>query len=160
MHALILLLGLLPFLSTSRPTFLRAGGGPIPKTIPSNCTVTNALPHDANECDIGNINGWKPRSNFTSTHLLHSSYFDLPQSAEELWEQCSEECYGYGDEGECKSALLAQDVPTPEGYLGTPGGDLMTACLLFEKYISPNDFEKAQAGQWVNETAGGIYCGY
>lgn len=157
---LFILLSFLPLFATTNPIVSRAGGGPIPKAIPSNCTITNALPHTANGCGFASINGWMPRTNFTTTHLLYSAYFDLPESAVELWKRCSEQCYGYGDEGQCKSVVLAQNVPTPEGYYGTAGGELRTACLLFEQHITPNDFEKAQAGQWVNETAGGIYCGY
>lgn len=160
MHLSAVLLSGLPLLTTASPMLPRAGGGPMPKPIPSNCTITNALPHTATECRSASINGWMPRINFTNTHLLYAAYFDVPQTAEELWKTCSEQCYGYGYEGDCKSVILAQDVPTPKGYYGTLGGELLTACLLFGQSITPNDFEMAQVGQWVNETAWSIYCGY
>jgi hypothetical protein len=142
---------------SATPIALRAGaGGPTPKPIPFTCTLANPLPHS--NCSTTTISNYKPTSNFTSTHTLYASYFDLPTPTSELWEQCSQQCYGYGEEGECKSAVLAHDVPTPEGYYGGPGGELMIGCLMFDEYLTPNDFEKVE-GQWNNVKAGNLKCG-
>jgi hypothetical protein len=77
---------------------------------------------------------------------------------EELWEQCSQQCYGYGDAGECKSVILAHDVPTPKGYHGAPGGELMIACLMLDQFLVANNIEAAPKGQWVDVKAGNLHC--
>jgi hypothetical protein len=162
MRLLIALTSLILGLSHASPIVPRAGaGGPIAKPIPSNCTITNPLPHNATNWDNNNttdISGYKPSLTFTSTHLLYEAYFSLPTPVEELWTQCSQQCYGYGDEGDCKSAVLAYEVPVPEGYYGAEGGELAIGCLLFDEYLTPEDFEDAVEEQWVDERAGSIHC--
>ena len=69
-----------------------------------------------------------------------------------------QQCYGYGNTGDCKASFLGYRIPTPKGYLGTAGGELETGCLLFSAYLDPNTFVKAAAGQYVNATAANIYC--
>ena len=63
-----------------------------------------------------------------------------------------QQCYGYGNIGECKSSFIGYNVPS------TSGGELETACLLYSQNLDPNDFVKALAGQYVNATAASIYC--
>ena len=46
----------------------------------------------------------------------------------------------------------------PEGYFGAKGGELVSACLLFDEVITLGDFVEAEAGQWVDERAGSIRC--
>ncbi|KAF2171611.1 hypothetical protein M409DRAFT_50286 [Zasmidium cellare ATCC 36951] len=66
---------LLTTLTTTHPINPRAGG-PIGKPIPQNCTQTNPLPHPKNNNHPnGPISGYKPSADFTSTNLLHASYF-------------------------------------------------------------------------------------
>lgn len=99
-----------------------------------------------------------PDHTFKNQSLLYSAYFDgfLPHA--EQAKQCKQQCYGYGNTGECKSSLVGYQIPTPPGYEGTKGGDLETACLLFSAYMDPNTFVEAPAGQYVNATAANIYC--
>lgn len=140
------------------PIVNRAGaGGPIAKPIPFTCNITNPLPH-SNCSTTTTISGYKTASTFASNHALYESYFDLSTPAEELWEQCSQQCYGYGDGGECKSVILAYDVPTPKGYYGGSGGKLMIACLLFDDFLAPDVFEAAPEGQWLDVRAGNLHC--
>lgn len=153
----ILLANCLALLTVATPIDKRAGG-PAATPIPSTCTVINPLPKAS--CGTGNVNGYMPSSNFTAANSLYQAYFSSSLSVSDQWTQCSEQCYGYGTPGTCKSALLAYNVPTPEGYYGTAGGDLETACLLYSAYLSPNDFVRAPAGQYMNATAGDIFCGY
>jgi len=155
MQTYVLLSSLLALLATASPIAPRAGG-PVAGTIPANCTVMNPLPHAA--CGTANVHGYMPSANFTSSHLLYSSYFEgtLSQSAQAT--QCMEQCYGYGTPGQCKSVLVGYQIPTPKGYYGTAGGVLETACLLYSAYLVPTDFVAAPSGQYVNETAGSIYC--
>lgn len=157
MHLSALLLILLPLLSTATPIKIRAGG-PTLKPIPPTCTITNPLPHS--NCSTTTIvKSLKPASNFTAAHTLYSAYFDLPSPTDELWEQCSQQCYGYGDEGECNSVVLAHEVPVPEGYYGGDAGKLMIACLLFDEFLTASEFEEAVEGQWVDVRAGNLRCG-
>lgn len=116
----------------------------------------NPLPHAA--CGTANVNGYMPASNFSSANLIYSAYFEssLNQSAQA--EQCLQQCYGFGLPGTCKSALLGYNIPTPPGFFSTAGGQLETACLLYSATMDPNTFITAPSGQYVNETAGNIYC--
>jgi hypothetical protein len=145
------------------PILPRAGaGGPVAKPIPSTCTLTNPLiQHNTSKCTTNNstnTSGYKPSLTFTSTHFLYESYFTLPTPAEELWTQCSQQCYGYGEEGDCKSAVFANEVPVPEGYYGAEGGELVSACLLFDEWLEVEDFEGTEEGEWVGVRAGSIRC--
>lgn len=158
MHIAVLILSVLPFVTAS-PISVRAGaGGPTPKPISSTCTITNPLP--LSNCSTAPSSGYKPVDDFAIVHTLYESYFDLPTPTSELWEQCSQQCYSYGNEGDCKSAILAHDVPTPEGYYGGPGGELMVACLLFDAYLALDDLESAVEGQWLDVRAGNLHCGW
>ncbi|KAF2722472.1 hypothetical protein K431DRAFT_283889 [Polychaeton citri CBS 116435] len=153
----------LPLLVTSSPIIntnnRKRAGGPVTQPIPSNCTVLNPFPGaQCNNATAGSTNGWMPSKNFTAAHSLYSAYYTSTGSVAEQWEFCSQQCYGYGLPGSCKSVVLAYDAPTPPGYYGTEGGDLETGCLMFDTYLDPNSFEHAPEGQYVNETAGSIYC--
>ena len=147
MRLTIFILKMIAISVFASPITNRAGaGGPMPKPIPSTCDIRNPLPHS--NCSITTTtSSYKPASTFVSNHTLYGSYFDLPTPAEELWEQCSQQCYGYGDAGECKSAILAYDVPTPMGYHGGSGGELMIACLMFDQFLVASNFEVAPKGQ-------------
>ena len=146
---------LLLALTNANPILPRAGG-PIAKPIPSTCTIKNPFSHT--NCTSTNTSGYKPSLAFTSAHTIYDAYYTLPTPAEELWTQCSQQCYGYGEEGDCKSAVFANEVPVPEGYFGAKGGELVSACLLFDQYLTSEDFESAVEGQWVDERAGSIRC--
>ncbi|KAF2774495.1 hypothetical protein EJ03DRAFT_323064 [Teratosphaeria nubilosa] len=54
--------------------------------------------------------------------------------------------------------MLAYEVVVPEGYFGGPGGELATACLMYDQFIETQDFVLAKEGRWVNETAENIVC--
>jgi len=153
----MLLTSCLTLLATATAINKRAGG-PAATPIPSTCTVANPLPQAG--CGIGNVNGYEPSTSFTAANSLYQAYFSSYLSVSDQWTQCSEQCYGYGTPGTCKSAILAYNVPTPKGYYGTAGGVLETACLLYSQYLSPNDFVRAPAGQYTNATGGDIFCGY
>jgi len=158
MHLTIFISSLFLISVLAKPIINRAGaGGPIAKPIPSTCDITNPLPH-SNCSTTTRMSGHKPASTFASNHTLYESYFDLPKPAEELWEQCSQQCYGYGDVGECKSAILAYDVPTPKGYYDGSGGELKIACLLFDRFLAEDVLEAAPEGQWLDAMAGNLHC--
>ena len=150
----LLLATFLPFIAAS-PLVERAGG-PIPKPIPPTCTVTNPLP-GANG-GTANVNGLMPNPNFVKANLLYQAYFENGGSPREQAKECSEQCYGYGNPGECKSSFVAFKVPVPKGYFGSTGGQLEIGCLLFSEYLHPNDFVKAKEGEYVKATAADISC--
>ena len=56
-----------------------------------------------------------PTAAFVKDSLLYQAYFEsfLPQGQQ--WTQCKEQCYGYGNPGQCKSAFLGYMIPTPKG---------------------------------------------
>lgn len=157
MHPTFFITALLAIFTSANPVQPRQAGAPTPKTIASDCTTPNPLP-SANHTTTGSIYGYMPSARFSTAHLVYSAFFDgyLPRATQ--FTECLEQCNGFGDPGDCKSALLAYDVPTPAGYYGTTGGVLETACLLYGAYLSPDDFVDAPAKQYVNETAGNIFC--
>lgn len=145
----------------------RRAGAPEYKPIPANCTVINPLPHisntteSLNRCGKGLPAGYMPPANFSDNHLVYQAYFDQPfYSPEEQAMQCLQQCFGFGGPGlDCKTAMLAYQVPTPKGWLGTEGGNVAaTACMMFDTYLDPNMFIMAPAGQYINETVGNLYC--
>lgn len=147
---------ILTALTTSNPILPRAGG-PIGKPIPSNCTQTNPLPSP--NTTTGQVSGVQPDADFTSANLIYSAYFSEPNlTPAEQSQQCFEQCYGYGEPGDCISALLGFDIPTPAGYYGTSGGQLSTACLMYREFLNPGVFVDSVEGQWVNLTAVDISC--
>ena len=160
MDLTIFILTLITISVFASPITNRAGaGGPMPKPIPSTCQITNPLRH-SNCSTTAPTSGYQPAPTFASKHTLYESYFALPTPAEELWEQCSQQCYGYGDAGECKSVILAYDVPTPKGYYGGSGGELMTVCLMFDQFLIADNLEVAPEGQWFDVRAGDLNCGH
>lgn len=145
-----------PLLATASPLVAERAGGPVAKPIPSTCTVINPLPHAA--CGTANVDGYKPNPTFVNLSLLYSSYFESFLPVETQAQQCRQQCYGYGASGDCVSSFVAYNVPVPVGYMGSEGGQLETACLLFSDYLTPVQFIQGAEGQYVNGTAASIYC--
>ena len=56
--------------------------------------------------------------------------------------------------------ILAYDVPTPKDYYGGSGGDLMTACLMFDQFFVADDFEAAPEEQWLDVRVSNLHCGH
>ena len=73
-------------------------------------------------------------------------------------EQCLQQCYGYGNHVECKTAFWAENVVVPAGYYGTPGGQLSTGCIMFSRALESSDFVAAPEGQATDAFAGNIAC--
>ncbi|RMX72718.1 hypothetical protein D0869_14330 [Hortaea werneckii] len=159
-----LLLGLLTALSTTASPIAPRAGGPTFEPIPKNCTITNQLPTNTTSPTDTNAttllpSGWKLPSNFTKHHELYSSYFSQPfYTPAEQALHCQQQCYGFSARGTCKAVLLGYNVPTPEGYHGTEGGELATACLLYDVFLEAGMFVSAPQGQFVNETASNVDC--
>ncbi|GAB1728735.1 hypothetical protein NU195Hw_Modified_104t1 [Hortaea werneckii] len=160
----LLLLGLITPLSTTATPIAPRAGGPTFSPIPKNCTITNQLPTTNTTSSTGTntttlTSGWKLPANFTNIHELYSSYFSQPfYTPAEQALHCQQQCYGFGERGTCKSVLLGYNVPTPKGYYGTEGGELTTACLLYDVFLEEGMFVPAPVGQFVNEMASNLDC--
>jgi hypothetical protein len=134
------------------PTLSNRAGGPAISPIPSSCTVSNPLPTP--EADESYI----PAPS-TSDVLVYSAYYPSPSTDKTaLALQCLQQCYGYGKKGDCVASYWAENIPTPPGYYGTPGGSLETGCLFFTRLLTAEDFVIAPEGQATSSSAGNIVC--
>ncbi|KAF1939984.1 hypothetical protein EJ02DRAFT_456440 [Clathrospora elynae] len=126
-------------------------GGPAIIAIPSTCTVTNPLVTASDA-------SYQPAP-ATSDDLLYSAYYtSFSTNKTEMANQCLEQCYGYGYHVECKTAYWAENVAVPAGYYGSTGGQLETACLMFSRVFTAEDFVAAPQGQATDAVAGNIEC--
>jgi hypothetical protein len=134
-----------------RPEILTRAGGPAIVPIPSTCSVANPLATLPSKSYV-------PAPS-TSDALLYSAYYSsFSTNKTEMAEQCLEQCYGYGFHVECKTAFWAENLVVPAGYYGTPGGQLSTGCLMFNRALDSNDFIVAPDGQATDGFAGNIEC--
>lgn len=135
----------------------RRAGGPAYVPIPSDCTVLNPMPKQPATCGNGTVDGMMPSAKFVAASQIYSFYLGQPdfETINTRWEGCLEQCNGL--EG-CVTAFLGYSVPTPAGYYGTAGGVPSVGCLMFNTTLTPLDFVAAPAEQYVNATAGNIYC--
>jgi hypothetical protein len=133
-------------LTAASPLTPRAGG-PAIKPIPSTCTITN--PHPAGTNFVPALPaGEQP---------LYAAYYPSPSTNKTLLsEQCLQQCYGYGDSTECHASFWAENVEVPQGYRGA--GNIMTACVLFTRPLTANDFEDAPAGQATDAYTRNLAC--
>jgi hypothetical protein len=91
--------------------------------------------------------------------ILYSSYYpSYTSNTTAMAQQCLQQCYGYGYHVECKTAYWAENMVVPAGYYGTAGGQLETACLMFSRALTSDDFVAAPEGQGTGATAGNIAC--
>jgi hypothetical protein len=147
----------LPLLATASPIELaRRAGGPAIVPLADNCTLINPLPHASQHPGNASISGYQPSTLFT-TSQIYSWYIPQPDflSQEARWSNCIQQCNGYTG---CESAFMAYNAPLPKGWLGLPGGELEVGCFMFNRTLTPLDFVVAEKGNYVNATAGNIYC--
>lgn len=129
-------------------------GGPAATPIPSNCTITNLAP------TMGQMRNesYVPTAS-ASNDILFSVYYPAPSTNTTTMSlQCLEQCHSYGDGSQCKTAFWAEKMPVLEGYYGSPGGQLETACLLFTRVLGDNDFMAASEGQASHAFAWSLRC--
>ncbi|KAF2662352.1 hypothetical protein K491DRAFT_772936 [Lophiostoma macrostomum CBS 122681] len=126
-------------------------GGPVAKPIPSSCTVTPLIPTNPTQ-------GYLPAAEAYIT-LLYSAYYPSPSSNKtELAQECLEQCYGYGDSTECKTAYWAESVEVPSSYYNSPPGTYETACLFFKERLDDTDFTPDAEGHGTSPYAATITC--
>jgi hypothetical protein len=158
-------------IAAALPALSPRAGAPIPKPIPSNCTIANpVLCTSAAFCPPVSYTPFRPTNSTLAPalagpfvygyYLQPDSFQVVSQSPSALFQTCLETCYGYGNTGDCKSVYQAYGYPTPPMY-GEPGGDPSVACLLFNRFLHISDFEVVLAGERGNLTAprsGDIQC--
>jgi hypothetical protein len=136
---------------TSNNVQARAGG-PIAKPIPSSCTVTYPIP------TLDPSQGYIPAPS-TNDALFYGAYYPSPSTDKTaLAEQCLQQCYGYGDSTECKTAYWAENVEVPKGYYGSPGGTYNTACLFYNRTLTKADLVKAPEGKGTTPFVADLAC--
>lgn len=139
-------------LPVTTPT-VRAGG-PAAVPIPSNCTVTNLVP------TLGQMRNqtYIPASS-ANNDILYSAYYpSYSSNTTRMSLHCLQQCHGYGGGDQCKTAFWAEEMVVPEGYYGSPGGQLETACLFFNRTLEESDFAIAPKGQASNAVAWSVVC--
>ncbi|KAF2790194.1 hypothetical protein K505DRAFT_352113 [Melanomma pulvis-pyrius CBS 109.77] len=130
----------------------RRAGGPAAVPIPPSCTVTDPVPTATSD------ETYLPAP-AADDALIYNAYYPSPSTNKTaLSEQCLQQCYGYGNIGECKTAYWAENVPVPVGYYGSPGGQLETACLFYNRPLQAADFVVAPEGQATDVSVGVIQC--
>jgi len=159
-------LSLLALSAFSFPTKFnhKRAGGPSITPIPSNCTITNPLLcTSAESCPPQSGCPVRPTAaSLQSPPSIYSYYLELdqPGTQQELYETCLEQCYGFGEPGDCLSVYHAYNYPAPPLY-GGPGGSPSIACIMFSTHVTTNDFEVVPVDQQANYTqinVGSIYC--
>ncbi|EDU45592.1 hypothetical protein A1F94_002948 [Pyrenophora tritici-repentis] len=139
-------------LASALPTsnIVPRAGGPAITPIPSTCAVTSPMPAS---------NASYMPAPATKSDILYSAYYSaFSSNTTAMAQQCLEQCYGYGYHVECKTAYWAQNVAVPAGYYGTAGGQLETACLMFNRALTSDDFVVAPEGQGTDAVARNIVC--
>jgi hypothetical protein len=150
MIASTIVLAALTTFGAAMPTSNNArAGGPIAKPIPSSCTVTSLIL-------TGSTQGYVPAAAVSS---FYSAYYPSPSSNKTaMAQQCLEQCYGYGDSTQCKTAYWAESVEVPSSYYNSPPGTYETGCLFYNQTLSPTDFVTAPEGHGTTPYAATIQC--
>jgi hypothetical protein len=142
------LAGALPAIS---PQILPRAGGPAIVPIPDACTVTDVLPTSQGV-------SYMPAPSTNNALLYNAYYSSFSKNKTEMANQCVSQCYGFGYHVECKTAFWAENIVVPAGYYGSPGGQLSTGCLFFNRTLSSDDFFAAPEGQATDAFARDIAC--
>lgn len=154
MHLTLFLPSIFLTLTTAIPTpsthHLTRAGGPIAKPIPANCTIKSPLPATTSTPTAA----YAPAPNTTSSSVYNAYYPPASTNQTALFTQCLEQCYGFGTPGTCVAAYLASNVPAPPLF----GGRLETACLMYNRTLTPADFVLAPAGTYTDAMSGDILC--
>ncbi|MCJ1326291.1 hypothetical protein MMC10_002955 [Thelotrema lepadinum] len=135
-------------LALSAPLTLRAGGPGI-VSIPSTCSVTCAAPTYPTDA-------FKATDSFTSTNSVFNQYIpsDSVTNVSASYNTCLEQCFGFGNPGECVSTVFASNV-TYQAYGVTSVG---YACIMFGKSLTGADMEAVTDGSWAGARGTNIGC--
>jgi hypothetical protein len=122
-------------------------GGPSLVPIPASCPVPSVLPNQ-----LSSSGSFKPTAKFQNSALLYQ--YGLPESSTSNstseFTTCKEQCYGFGNPGQCKGVYFAHYAP----YASRGGPAVGTVCLLWNTPICPSDLEYVRS----NITYGGAHA--
>jgi hypothetical protein len=136
----------------TNPAHPKRAGGPAFTPIPSTCPVYTVLPVPLSSSPPH----YAPLASVDASNQVYAAYYEPASSNDtSVYIGCLEQCNGLSG---CKAAYIAWDVPTPKGYYGTPGGDLMTACLMYNRTLVVADFEVAGSGTHRDARMGNLSC--
>ena len=135
-------------LALSIPLTPRAGG-PAIVPIPSDCSVTCAAPTYPTDA-------FKATDAFTTANSVFSQYIpsDSVTNVSDSYNTCLEQCFGFGNPGECVSTVFASNV-TYQAFGVTSVG---YACIMFGGPIAGGDLEAVTDGSWAGARGTNIGC--
>lgn len=141
-------LALLAASATSSP-LLRRAGGPAIVPIPPNCSVKCSAPTYPTDA-------FKPTDAFAAAHGVFSSYLtsDSVYNVSKTYNTCLEQCFGFGNPGQCVSTLFASNV-TYSAYGVTNTG---YACLMFGVPLEGDDLVAVTDGSYAGARGTNIGC--
>ena len=142
-----LLLALLAPLALSSPIpsdLAPRAGGPVGKPIPDTCSTPSITPATPTWA-------FKTSPEFATANLVYSYSLPAESSVDDSTasQQCLEQCYGFGDPGECKSILYAHDVEY--NIHGSTGKG--TSCQMFRERITPEVLQPVTDGSYAYTAA-------
>ncbi|KAF2805539.1 uncharacterized protein BDZ99DRAFT_574459 [Mytilinidion resinicola] len=127
-------------------------GGPAYTPIPATCPVYTVLPVSLSSSPPH----YAPLASVDAANQVYAAYWDPASTNDtDLYIGCLEQCNGLSG---CKAAYIAWEVPTPAGYYGTPGGELMTGCLMYNRTLVAGDFGAAKEGTHRDGRMGNLSC--
>ncbi|KAF2278807.1 uncharacterized protein EI97DRAFT_431054 [Westerdykella ornata] len=133
--AIIALFAALAYAAPAPTNVNPRAGAPTPVPIPDSCTITNTLPARSV------LDGYIPKESVILNDRLYESY--APSNPAFDRKMCFEQCHGFGDSADCKAAYWAENFPVPSRYYG--GSGYATACIMFGRELTEDDFEPAPA---------------
>ena len=139
---------LLSSLASAAPLEARAGGPAIVK-IPAGCSVNCAAPTYPTD-------SFKPSAAFQSAHGVFSNYIpnDSVRNVSDTYNTCLEQCFGFGNPGQCVSTVFAHNV-TYQAYGVTNVG---YACLMFGAPLTSADLVSTTDGSYAGARGTNIGC--
>lgn len=133
---------------------IQRAGGPAAVPLPPSCNLTNLAPTLRQMGDETYI-----PSTTANNDILYAAYYpSYSTNITTMSLQCAQQCHGYGDGSQCKTAFWAEKMVVPKGYYGGSGGQLETACVLFNRTLETKDFEAAPKGNALNAITWGLLC--
>jgi hypothetical protein len=152
-----LLVSSLAVLAAASPVQLnKRAGGPVGQPIPDDCSITNSL------VDASSDSTYRVSADFKNANQVYSFYLPMDSDNgdhDKELQTCLEQCYGYGNDGDCVGVYLAYNVPLPKDYPYGTAGSPSYGCQFFGKATEAGDFVKtANNSRYTDGQARNIAC--
>jgi len=156
MYTVLLTTALTALAAASPVPFSKRAGGPVGEPIPDTCTISDPA------ATLSAEHTYAVSAEFKAANQVYAFY--LPQDSDngqhdrEL-QTCLEQCYGYGNDGDCVAVYLAYNVPLPADYPWGTHGSPSFGCQFFKTPLSADAFvQTASAQQFTDARARNIEC--